>query len=54
MQPTVHLLCTIQGAMDCYNTEGPGGVIKIKILGFVVVLCNRATFLSMGSFSSTC
>lgn len=28
MQPTVHLLCTIQGAMDCYNTEGLGGVIK--------------------------
>ena len=43
MQPTVHLLCTIQGAMDCYNTEGSGGVIKIKIVGFVVVLwkpCN--------------
>lgn len=47
MQPTVHLLCTIQGATDCYNTEGPGGVIKIKILGFVVVLCNCATFLSL-------
>lgn len=54
MQPAVPLLRAIQGAMDCYHTEGSGGVIKITILGFTVVLCNRATLLSLGSFSSPC
>lgn len=40
--PPVPLLCTIQGVMSYHNTEGSVGVIKIKILGFMVVLCNHA------------
>lgn len=45
--PPVPLLCTIQGVMSYHNTEGSVGVIKIKILGFMVVLCNHAKLLPL-------